>query len=129
MELSSPLRPGSRSFPLWARLLSVPVVALVLLAGLWFFAGQVTNGFLASMALAALWFAAAGAGAFLIARRWRPLALPVVATFLLTATAAAGFLAFTSFRDKVVHERVVTASAAAGNIELAHGRFFSGAHH
>ena len=49
--------------PIWARLLAVPIVVAVLLAGLWFFAGQLApwhaNG---SIAFAVGWFVIAYLG-------------------------------------------------------------------
>ena len=119
-------------------LLSVPVVAATVLAGVWVAGGLISDDFRTSMALTAAWFAIAGAACMLAARRWRALAIPVLAAFLLTAGATGAYLAATTLRDRVVHERVITAAAepAAGTsgarrqgpVELASGRFRSHEH-
>ncbi len=126
---TSPLPRTRRPIPVWGRLLAVPIVAATLVVGLWVTGGKITDDFAASMALTALWFAVAGAGALFVAWRWRPLALPVLATFALTAAGLGGYLAWTTFRDTVVNERVVTAAPGSGNVALARGSFVSGAHH
>ena len=48
--------------------------------------------------------------ALFVAWRWRPLALPVVGAYLVTATALGGYLLFASTVDKVVDEDVVVAA-------------------
>src|SRR6266496_2002140 len=119
----------SDPIPYCTRFLLMPPVAGILLVGLWFFAGRITDNFRGSAALTALWFAVAGVGVFAVARRWRVVAVPVVAAFVITTFASGGYLAWTTLRDKVVHEQVAVASPASGNIELASGRFTSGEHH
>jgi hypothetical protein len=58
----------------------------------------------------------------------------VLAAFLLTAGATGAYLAATTLRDRVVHERVITAGPASagdarrGPVELARGRFRSHEH-
>ncbi|HSD78951.1 MAG TPA: DM13 domain-containing protein, partial [Solirubrobacteraceae bacterium] len=132
------------------RLLAVPAVAAVLVAGVWVAGGVVTNDYRASMALTAAWFGIAGAGCLALALRRRALRAPVLGTYVLVAGAVGGYLALTTLRDRVVDERVVTGvpagtaavDAAGGtdsgdaraarprpaNVELARGRFRSGEH-
>src|SRR5438876_11377871 len=64
----------------------------------------------------------------LIARRWRAVVVPVIAAFVITASASGGHLAWTTRRDRVVHEQIVCAPPGSGNVELASGRFASGEH-
>lgn len=109
------------------RLLVVPIVVVVVLAGVWVAGGVVSNDFRTSMALTALWFGVSGAACLLIARRWRALRVPVVLAFVLTAGATGAYLGLTTLRDRVVHERVITA-AAHGPVELAQGSFRSHEH-
>ena len=122
------LPPPSRRIPGWVRLLSVPLTAAVLVVGLWVVGGKVTDDFTVSMILTAVWFAAAGAGALFVAWRWRPLALPVLASYALTAAGLGAYFAVTTFTDTVVNERVVTARPGSANVELSRGSFVSGAH-
>ena len=96
-----------RLFPL--AILSVPVVAVTVLAGVWVAGGVISDDFRTSMALTAAWFVIAGGACVLAARRWRALAIPVLAAFLLTAGATGAYLAATTLRDRVVHERVIIA--------------------
>jgi hypothetical protein len=118
------------------RLLVVPVLALALVAGVWVAGGVVTNDFRASMALTAGWFAVSGATCLVVAVRRRALRWPVLGTYVVVVGAIGGYLAGTTLRDRVVHERlVVAAPAPAGapaparrNVELASGRFRSGEH-
>ena len=51
------------------------------------------------MALTAVWFAISGAACLLIARRWRPLRVPVIAAYVLTAGAVGAYLGATTLRD------------------------------
>jgi hypothetical protein len=109
------------------QLLAAIAVVLILLTGLWFFAGRVTDDFAASSILTASWFGLAGLTALLVARRWRVLAVPVVAAYLVTAGSAGVYLA-SSLRDKVVNERIAVASPGTGNRLISSGSFTSGAH-
>jgi hypothetical protein len=119
--------PAPASLPLWTRLLAVPLVALLLLAGLWFFAGVVAPGYYASIGVAAAWFVLAYAGLRVVARRAPSLRLPVQATFLLTAAAVGGIFLWTTFRDVTVNEQIARGTAV-GNIELSRGEFSPLAH-
>lgn len=110
------------------RAATVPVVGAIVLLGLWFFAGVVTNDFVTSAILTAAWFAVAGAAAVVVARRWRSLAVPVLATFLLTAGGVGVYLAWSTLRDKVVHEPIASAAPGSGNRLLSRGSFISEEH-
>jgi len=96
---------------------------LVFLAGVWIAGGVVTNDFRTSMGLVAVWFAVAGAAAWLLGARYRWLRLPVVGAYLVSAAAVGGYLLLTTARDKTVDERVATSGI------VARGTFVSGAHH
>lgn len=130
-----------RTFPVWLRLLTVPIVVAITLAGLWLFAAQISNDFAVSMILTGVWFGIAFLGALVIAWRWRALALPVVGTFVVTAGVVMGLLAFSMFRDVTVNEEIAVGMVASqvdtevsenmpvgANIELARGEFVGQAH-
>lgn len=135
---------AARPVPVWVRLLAVPAVAVLFLVGLWVFGGVVSNDFVLATALTAGWFVVAAAAALYVSLRRPELRLPVGGTFLVTAAVVGGLLAWTTFRDKTVDERVVTGRAAseieadrptagktsppAENVTLATGKFASLAH-
>jgi hypothetical protein len=105
-----------------ARWIVLPLVAAVFVAGVWVTGGLLTNSFRASMALVALWYAVAGAAALTVGLRRRVLRVPVWTGYAVAAVAVGGFLAWTTLRDRVVHERL-TAGAT-----LASGGFKSSEH-
>ena len=107
-----------------ARWLAAPAVAAIFVAGVWVSGGLLTNSFKASMALTALWFVASGVACLAIGIRRRDLRVPVIASYVVVAAAVGGYLAWTTLRDTVVHERVVV-GGVAGNIVLARGSFQS----
>ena len=122
-----------------ARWILLPTVALTFVFGVWVAGGVVTNSFRASMALVALWYAAAGVGVLVVGLRNRTLRAPLWTGYALTAAAVGGFLAWTTLRDRVVHERIlvgvpVTQVARAPQrpapavVTLRRGRFTSGEH-
>lgn len=115
-------------FSTWSRLLATLAVPALVIGGVWVFGGQVTDDFRASMALTGLWLVGAGAAALLVARRWRPLALPVLGSFVVAAGAVGAYLGWTTLRDTVVNETVVVASPVSGNVLRAAGSFMSDAH-
>ena len=45
MAIRVPITPSAHPFPLWARLLAVPVVAVLVPIGVWAAGGQITNDF------------------------------------------------------------------------------------
>ena len=117
-----------------ARWLLLPTVAVTFVFGVWVAGGVVTNSFRASMALVALWYAAAGIGVLVVGLRRRRLRAPLWTGYALTAALVGGFLAWSTLRDRVVHERVlvgvpVTQVARAPGrpapavVTLARGRF------
>jgi hypothetical protein len=121
------------------RWLLLPTIAATFVLGVWVTGGVITNSFRASMALVAVWYAAAGAAALALGLRHRALRAPLWTGYALTATAVGAFLAWTTLRDRVVHERVlvgvpVTQVARAPQravpavVTLLRGRFVSGEH-
>lgn len=125
--LTAALSRSPRRFPVLLRLLLVPLVAALTLLGLWVAGGVITDDFRISMVLTGLWFGGAGLAAALVAWRWRPLALSVLGTFVVTSALVGGYLAYATFHDRVVHEQVAV-SSAPGNVGLASGQFTTGAH-
>ena len=124
---------------------AVPVVAGLLLLGVWVAGGVITDDYRTSMGLTAAWFALAGAACVLIARRARHLRVAVLVTYVITAGAVGAYLGVSTLRDRVVDEQVVTAAPgpAAGTamasmpsegeeapqaVEVASGRFRSHEH-
>jgi hypothetical protein len=133
----------SPRIPLWLRLALVPLVAAIVIAGIWLAGGVLTNDFRLSMLLTALWVGLVGLAALIVAVRWRPLALPVLGTVVVTAGSVMGYLFYVSSVDKVVDEQVAVAAPepatgeASGqvrragpdqNVALGRGRFESAAH-
>jgi len=132
------------------RILAFPLVAAVVVAGVWLTGGVIADDFWVSMLLTGAWFGLAGAVSLLVALRSRPFRLPVLGAYVLTVAVVGGYLGLTTLRDDVVHEDVVvgvpaaaaaaappdgapsaTGSAAAAPaqpVELAHGRFRSHEH-
>jgi hypothetical protein len=94
-------------------LLAIPVVAVVVLAGVWVAGGVISDDFRTSMALTAVWFLLAGAACVLVALRSRALRYVVLGTYVVTAGAVGVYLGLTTLRDREVHERVFTATPAA----------------
>lgn len=123
-----------RRFPLWLRLALVPVVAVTVLGGIWVAGGVLTDDFRLSMVLTAAWLGLACLAALAVAVRWRPLALPVLGTVLVTAGSVMGYLLYVSSVDRVVDEQVAVAApelqqAETGqNVALGRGGFESAAH-
>ena len=117
----------------------LPAVAVAFIAGVWAAGGVITNSFRASMALVAVWCAALGVAVLVIGLRRRALRAPLWAGYAVTAAAVGGFLAWTTLRDRVVHEHVLVGVPAAqvaqmperpapAVVTLSHGRFVSGEH-
>jgi hypothetical protein len=136
---------SARRFPPWLRLGLVPLVAAIVLAGIWVSGGLLTNDFRLSMLFTTLWLGLVGLSSLVVAWRWRSLALPVLGTAFVTATAAGGYLLYASSVDKVVNEQVAVAenppssapttdeeqsepAAPTANVALARGAFTSGEH-
>src|SRR5436190_6276666 len=92
-----------------ARLLLALLVAAALAAGVWVAGGLLTNDFLASLILTAVWMGAAGLACLVAGLRRRPLRLPLWGAYALVAVAAAVWLGRAELFDKTVHENVVKA--------------------
>ena len=95
------------------KLLAPPLVVLTLVAGLWFWAGVVAPGYWSAIALGTLWFVACSVIFGRVAKS-RPQLRPWMrGTFLACCVAAAFGFYWTSVRDTVVDERVVTGVPAS----------------
>lgn len=125
--------PTSRHLPLAARLLAISALVVVLLAGLWFWAGVVAPGYNASIGFAVAWFVAVAVGLRFVRRRIPSLARILQVTFLATAVTVSGVFAWTTFRDVTVNEEIVVGAPAAGAgaddaVQLSSGQFVGLAH-
>jgi hypothetical protein len=127
----SPRRTSARA----ARAIALAAAAATAtVAGVWIAGGAITDDFRIAMALTALWFATAGAIALISFKAGRSIGIPLLAGYLIAATAAGGYLAATTLVDKTVRETVVTGTPATdaprpeANIEEARGSFRSGEH-
>jgi hypothetical protein len=135
MPASSARRSGVRAL---RALVLAAAAAAATVAGVWVAGGVITNDFRAAMALTALWFGAAGAIALVSLKAGRSTGIPIVAGYLIAATATGGYLAATTLRDRVVDETVVTGvptrplpaarGEAPANVQESSGRFRSGEH-
>jgi hypothetical protein len=142
MTATAPAPSKRRSTRRAARVLALAIAAAATTAaGVYVAGGLITNDFQASMALTALWFAAAGAIALASFKAGRSIGLPILAGYLIAATAIGGYLAATTLVDKTVNETVVTGTPASAmpptraepqrerrNVEEARGTFVSGEH-
>lgn len=121
-----------RPLPLATRLLAIPALLVVLLVGLWFWAGVVAPGYNSSIAFAVGWFVAVAVGLRFVRRRMPSLNRILQVTFLVTAVAIGAGFAWTTFRDVTVNEQIVvgspSAEAGAGNVQLSSGQFVGAAH-
>jgi hypothetical protein len=105
-----PRTPARRPAPVAVRVLSVPVVALVLLGGGWVAGARITNDFTASMVFTAAWVGIVGFACLALVRTRREM-WPSLAAFAVTAAAAGIYLGAQTFIDDKVDEDVVTAQA------------------
>jgi hypothetical protein len=130
---------------LLVRLASIPVVAGILVLGVWVAGAVITNDFHVSVALTTVWFALSGAACLAVALRSPAFRWPVLAAYVVTAGAVGGYLGLSTLDERVADERVVTGTPAAElpppradaredarrrpvNVEVARGRFRSGEH-
>jgi hypothetical protein len=104
------------------KLLAIPAVVIVLLAGIWLAGGVITNDFGLAMALTIVWIAIGGLACLAIAWRWRGLAVPVVGAYLITAAVVGIYLGRSMFLDNEVNEDVVTAAPQRPPARGAEGR-------
>ena len=114
--------------------------AITTVAGVFIAGGVITNDFRLSMGLIAAWYLGAGAISLASFKAGRSTGIPILAGYLVAATATGGYLAATTLVDKTVHERVVTGTPASEtpttpaqperkrNVEESNGRFVSGEH-
>ena len=93
------------------RLLAIPLVLGTIALGVWVAGAVITNDFRASMALTTVWFAAAGLVCVAIARRSRPLRVPVLGSYVVAVAAIGGYLGLTTVRERVADERLVSGGA------------------
>ena len=117
------------------RVLAAFATAALVAFGVWVTGGWISDDFRVSMGLTAAWLAICAAGCAFVAWRVRPLRVPVLVGYALSATAIGLYLGLTTLRDRVVDERVVTgAPASADNhaparaVELLRARFRSHEH-
>jgi Electron transfer DM13 len=120
-----------------ALLLAVAAAAATA-AGVWIAGGVISNDFQASMALTGAWFAAAAAIALASFKAGRSIGLPILAGYVIAATAIGGYLAATTLVDKTVNEVVVMADPVPAaqaeqperprNVLESRGTFTSGEH-
>jgi hypothetical protein len=112
--MTSPLEPPPHrprvSTPV--RLLSIPVVILLVLGGGWVTGAVLTNDFILSMVLTAAWMGALGIACVILVVKRREL-WPALATFAVVATATGAYLGAETILDDKVNEDVVTADAVA----------------
>ena len=115
--------------------------AITTVAGVFIAGGVITDDFRLSMALTAAWYLGAGAISIASFKAGRSTGIPILAGYLVAATATGGYLAATTLVDKTVHERVVTGTPASETpatpaqpernkryVEESNGRFVSGEH-
>ena len=106
--------------PVLVRVLAIPLVAAVLLAGGWVTGGLITNDFTLSMVLTAAWVALVGLACVALVYRRREM-WPALAAFVVTAGVAGAYLGAETLIDDTVDEDVVTAQAAAGGERAGEG--------
>lgn len=95
------------------KLLAPPLVVVILAAGLWFWAGVVAPGYWSTIVLGILWFVACSV-LFGRVGKARPELRPWVrGTFLACCAVAVFGFYWTSIRDTVVDERIVTGVPAS----------------
>lgn len=103
-----------------------PLAALaafaLVVAGMWVTGGLITDDFVASAILTALFFGACGLGVLLLVRRAHPLRWWIAAGYVAAAGGVGGYVAYTSNHSVTVHERL------AAGAPLVSGTFASGEH-
>lgn len=107
--------------PLVLRILAGAATVAVTLLGVWVTGGLVTNNFTVAMWLIPAWMTVAGLIVLAVAVRIRPLRVPVVVGYVVTAGALAAYLGSAMFLDRTINEEV--ALATGGNMLLAAASF------
>lgn len=97
-----------------ARVLAAALTAVLVLGGLWFWAGEVAPGPRSALAAGLLWCFAAGALAARAGRRVPALRRTLRATVVGCGVLAAGATAVTTLRETRVDEQVVQGAPAGG---------------
>lgn len=100
----------SKPTPALVRLLVVPLTAAVLVGGLWLTAGLLVSTYNGAIVVAVAWFVVAAVVIRFIVRARPDLRWLLRGTFLLTVVLVGGYTAWTTLRDDVVDEEVVTAA-------------------
>jgi hypothetical protein len=103
----------TRPASLTTRLAAALAVVLLLAAGLWVASGLIAPTYLTSIVFGVIWFVIASVLLGQFTKRRPELKWAVRGTFLATAALGAAAFAWTSLRDKTVHEQVVTGVPAA----------------
>jgi hypothetical protein len=111
----------ARTRTLAARLLAIPIVVVIVLAGIWVTGALLTNDFAVAMWLTAAWMGLAGLLALGVAARSRALRLPVLGAYAATAAVAGFFLTTSAFLDREVNEQVAVAAEAPAALAAAPG--------
>jgi hypothetical protein len=103
------------------------VVAAALAVGIWVAGGAISNDFVTSVVLVAIWMGATGVVCLVVAVRRRALRLPVLGAYVLVALAAGVWLGRAELFDRTVHENVVKPDPAPArrNVLVARGDFES----
>jgi Electron transfer DM13 len=101
------------------RLLSIPVVAAILAAGVWVAGGVITNDFHASIALTTVWFALSGVACLLVALRAPAFRVPVFGTYLVVAAVIGGYLGLTTSPGPDLRVRLVPGDSSDGGAPRA----------
>jgi len=139
MTAIAPAPSKRRSYGVLRALGLATAAASTTVLGVWIAGGAITDDFRASMALTGAWFISAGAASIGSLKAGRSTGLPILAGYLIAATATGGYLAATTLRDKTVHEVVATGMPASAlpaapdpqrkrNVEQARGTFVSAEH-
>jgi Electron transfer DM13 len=108
------------------RLATVPLVAAIVVAGVWFAGGVVTDDFRLAMGLTAVFFVLAGAAAVLVGRRWPGFRAPVLGTFVVVTLVVGGYLGYGSLVDRTVNEALASGPVAAAGQFRSHAHGTSG---
>src|SRR5215211_2078939 len=98
--------------PIALRVFAVPLVLVILLGGLWLFAGMLAPDYTSSMIVGVVWFVGAGLALGKLVKPRPDLRWPVRTTVLVAGAVAAGWVIYTSVTDEKVDERLVVAEPA-----------------